>query len=73
MGLAGLTAVTFALLDNVNMKSSRNQLVLGLSLIVGLSVPYYISINEGKDWTGNILGYFLILCFQWRYMFIQLQ
>ena len=59
MGLAGLTAVTFALLDNVNMKSSRNQLVLGLSLILGLAIPYYISINEGKDWTGNILKFLL--------------
>ena len=60
MGLAGLTAVTFALLDNVNMKSSRNQLVLGLSLILGLAIPYYISINEGKDWTGIILLNFLL-------------
>ncbi len=55
MGLSGLTAVAFAQLDKVDMTSSRNQLVLGLSLIMGLSMPHYQRLNKGANWTGNNL------------------
>ncbi|KAG1649649.1 Solute carrier family 23 member 2 [Nymphon striatum] len=39
---AMITAVGLSTLEHVNMKSTRNLLILGLSLFLGISIPYWV-------------------------------
>ena len=53
MGLAALIGVAIANLEYVDMQSSRNQIVLGLALLVGMCMPHYMSVRGNTPFTGQ--------------------
>lgn len=53
MGLSSLVGVSLANLDNVDMQSSRNQLVLGISLVLGMCMPYYMELRGNEPFVSE--------------------
>ncbi len=53
VGLASLNGVSIANLRPVDMTSSRNQLILGLALLLGMALPHFMSIRGSQPITGQ--------------------
>ena len=48
-----ITAVAFLNLRHVNMKKTRNLMILGLSHLLGIAIPDYLRSNPGAIDTGT--------------------
>lgn len=53
-----IAAVGISSLQFVDLNSSRNLLVFGFAIVIGLVIPEWIKKNEKIITTGNILFYF---------------
>ena len=53
VGLSMVTSVGLSNLKFVDMTSSRNMLILGLSLMLGLMMPHWVTTTPGAINTGD--------------------
>lgn len=53
---AFITGVGLSNLQYVKLNSSRNLFILGFSIFMGLSIPFYLSSHPDKINTGNIFS-----------------
>jgi len=54
VGLGMLVGVALANIQFIDVKSSRNLLILGVSLMLGLMFPFWVADNPGAINTGRV-------------------